>query len=272
MIISYSKYTAFLTNPEKFRLYYILGLVPEGDDTPTRMNMGRRRGTVFHALAEAKANDEYATTRKDLVAAHGLELIERCEDMLEVVPDLGPLFMVEHQFETPIGDGKHSIMGFIDHGYTVDGTRRLGDYKTTKGSRTKKELQDYFGTLETSAQSHFYLKAAAAAGEQMDMMTFHVIADRKSKDHKPTYSPIDVHVGPAEVERTMSMVYAACETIGFLTDVYGTDKPWPHSNNWPCSGDKFFCGYQTICGRGIPVGCTPPGFTQRFKHLIQLED
>jgi PD-(D/E)XK nuclease superfamily len=269
--ISYSKYTSFLTNPERFRLYYILGLTTEGDETPTRMNLGRRRGSCFHALYEAKGESRYEEGRRAVVKEHGEDLVVRCESMMEVVPDLGPMFLVEESFEIPILDGKHSIMGRIDHGFTVDGHERIGDFKTTKGNRTKKEISEYFGTLETSAQSHFYLKAAAALGHPTDLFTYHVVFDRKDKDSKPKYVPLDLHIGPAEVNRTMAEVYAACETIEFLTNEYGTDKPWPHSNNWPCCGDKFFCGYQGLCGRPVPKGCTPPGFTQRYKDLIQVE-
>jgi PD-(D/E)XK nuclease superfamily len=264
--ISYSQYTAFLTNPEKYRLYYRLGLTPEGDDTPTRMNMGRRRGSCFHKLREGEP-------REALIEKFGLTLVERCEDLALVAPDLGPLFFCEQEFEVPIGDGKHTIYGFIDHGYTnADGQEQLGDYKTTKGTRTKAETAQYFGNLETSSQSHFYLKAAAALGHPTGLFTYHVIFDRKDKNSKPRHVALDLpYIGPAEIERTMAEVYAACETIGFLTDSYGIEKPWPHSNNWPCCGDKAFCGYQGLCGRTLPKGVTPPGFTNKFKDLIQLE-
>jgi hypothetical protein len=269
--ISYSKYTSFLQNPEKFRLYYQLGLTPEGDETPTRMNMGRRRGSCFHEMSEAKSNGVFDEQLPAIVKKYGGDIVKRCNAMLSVVPDLGKMFLVEESFEVSILDGKHSIMGRIDHGFTVDGHERLGDFKTTKGTRTKKELNEYFGQLETSAQSHFYLKAAAALGHGTDLFTYHVILDAKDAKHTPTYIPIDLRIGPAEVERTMAEVYAACEAIEFMSNEYGDNKPWPHSNHWPCCGDKFFCGYQTLCGRTIPKGCTPPGFTQRYKDLIQLE-
>ena len=265
MRISYSKYTSFLQNPERFRLYYILGLTPEGDETPSRMNLGRRRGRCFHEMYEG-------TDRAALVKEYGADMVKRCEDMREVVPDLGPLTMVELSFEVPILDGKHSIIGRIDHGFTPpDSTFRLGDFKTTKGTRTKKEVGEYFGGLETSTQHHFYLKAANALGHPTDLFTYHVVFDRKDKDSKPRYVPIDLVVGPAEVSRTLAEVYAACEAIEFLTNEYGVEKPWPHSNHWPCCGDKFFCGYQGLCGRTIPKGCVPPGFTSKYKDLIQLE-
>ena len=265
MRISYSKYTAFLQNPERFRLYYGLGLTPEGDETPTRMNMGRRRGRCFHEMYEG-------TDRAKLIAEYGLEMVQRCEGMREVVPDLGPLSLIEESFEVPILDGKHSVIGRIDHGFSVDGHFRIGDFKTTKGTRTKKEIGEYFGGLETSTQSHFYLKAADALGHPTDAFTYHVVFDRKDKDSKPRYVPLDLVIGRAEVARTMAEVYAACEAIEFLTKTYGVEKPWPHSNHWPCCGDKFFCGYQSLCGRVIPKGCVPPGFTSRYKDVIETEE
>lgn len=273
MRISYSKYTSFLANPERFRLYYVLGLTPEGEETPTRWNLGRRRGRCFHALLENRSTG--TPTREAILAEHGAELVERCERMVSVLPELGPLEMVEQSFELPIGDGKHSVIGRVDHGFTADGHFRVGDFKTTKGSRTKKEVVEYFGELSTSSQAHFYLYAAAQLGKQTDLFTYHVIFDRKDKDSQPHYVPIDLDPqqnGPNAVARTMAEVYAACEAIEFLTKTYGPEKPWPHSNNWPCCGDRFFCGYQAICGRVMPKGCVPAGFTTRWKEKIQTEE
>lgn len=265
MKISYSKYTAYLANPERFRLHYMLGLTPDGDDTPSRMNLGRRRGKCFHAMYEG-------TEKAKLTKEFGKELFERCADMRSVVPDLGKLDWVEREFCTPILDGKHSINGRIDHRFfNYEGVQSLGDFKTTKGTRTKKEVTDYFGELSTSAQSHFYLRAAREFGEAIDRFTFHVVFDKKDKEHAPTYAPVNLIIGPAEVDRTMSMVYAACESIEFMENEYGTEKPWPHSNNWPCCSDRSFCGYQAICARMIPKGCEPEGFTYRWKEQIQSE-
>lgn len=276
MRISYSRYTAFLQSPERFRLHYMLGLTPEGDDTPNRMNMGRRRGRCFHELLEATAKGTIDKERSRLVHECGLDLVERCEDMLAVFPDVGPLSHVEESFEVPILDGKHSIVGRIDHTFGIVGDDvnpfTIGDPKTTKGSRTKKELVQYLGELETSSQSAFYLKAARELGFGTDYFRYHVILDRKDAKSKPQYIPLDLHIGRSDVERAMEGVYAAAEMIGFLKDTYGIERPWPHPNAWPCCGDKFFCGYQGLCGRTIPKGAEPDGFTYRWKEQIQSED
>jgi hypothetical protein len=262
--ISYSRYTAFLQNPERYRLHYELGLTPENDDAPTRMNMGRRRGSCFHSMYEG-------VPREDLIKQYGLELVKRVDDMRDVVPELGELTHVEEEFDVPILDGKHSINGRIDHGFVADGMFRLGDFKTTKGSRTKKELQEYYGELETSPQSHFYLYAGSVLGFPTELFTYHVILDKKDKDHKPQYVPLDLQpTGPMALERTMAEVYAACETIEALR-AYGIEKPWPHANKWPCTGDRFFCGFADLCGRTLPKGCAPQGFTNKYRDLIQLE-
>lgn len=264
--ISYSKYTAFQANMERFRLHYELGLTPENDETPSLMNFGRRRGSCFHELSEGKP-------RKDVLTKYGKEVLARAEAMIEVIPDFGPRDWIEREFETPIGDGKHSINGRIDHRFLADNAYAIGDFKTTKGTRTKADLIQYFGTLQTSAQSHFYLAAARAFGEPSELFTYHIVLDRKDKDHKPTYVRLDLPaIGNAELDRTLAEVYAACETIEFLEQTYGTDKPWPHSNNWPCCGDRGFCGFSDICGRCIPKGAVPPGFTTRYKELIQIEE
>jgi hypothetical protein len=260
--ISYSRYSAFLFNPEKFRLYYMLGLTPEGDDTPTMFNYGRRRGRCFHETYEG-------TPRPELVKEYGGELVLRCEDMREAVPDLGSMDWIEREFDIPIGDGKHSIIGRIDHRFTNrDGVRQPGDFKTTKGTRTKKETGDYFRDLENSTQHHFYLRAEREFEPQpTGLFCYHVIFDRKDKDHKPTYVPLELpYIGPAEVDRTMSAVYAAAECIEFLRQ-YGIDKPWPDSRRWMFSDE---C-YKQLAGRVIPKGAEPPGFTSRWKEQIEAE-
>jgi hypothetical protein len=258
--ISYSKYKTFTDNPEKYRLYYEIGLTPEGDETPTLWNFGRRRGRCFHELSEG-------LDRAALVKEYGAEMVARCELMREAVPDLGELDWIERSFEVPIQDGKHIIIGRIDHRFVNrDGVRHPGDFKTTKGTRTKKELGEYFADLERSTQHHFYLRAARE-WEASELFTYHVVLDRKNKDSKPTYVPIDLALGPAAVDRTMSSVYAACEAIEFLR-TYGIEKPWPDSRKWGFSDDA----YAGIAGRTIPKGAVPAGFTTRYREQIQTED
>lgn len=259
--ISYSRYTTFVNNPEHYRLSYELGLTPEGDDTPSLFNYGRRRGSCFHALMEG-------VPRADVVKSYGGELVKRCEEMQAVVPPLD-LDWVERSFEIPIMDGKHSIIGRIDHRYlNRDGIRQPGDFKTTKGTRTKAQLQDYYRGLEDSTQHHFYLRAEREwTDTPTGLFTYHIVFDRKDKDHKPTYVPLEIpYIGPEEVNRTMAAVYAACETILFLRE-YGIEKPWPDSRKW-C---VFNEAYRALAGRTIPKGCDPQGFTSRYKDQIQAE-
>lgn len=261
MRISYSRYSAFLRNQEKYRLYYELGLTPEGDDSPTIYNFGRRRGSAFHALMEGK-------DRAELVETYGLELVKRAEEMTLVTPHL-EMDWIERSFEIPILDGKHSIIGRIDHRFiNRDGLRQPGDFKTTKGTRTKKETVEYFRDLEESTQHHFYLKAELTYSEEpTGLFTYHVIFDRKDKDSKPRYVPLEIpYIGPAEVDRTMHCVYAACEEIEAMRE-YGIEKPWPDSRKWSIFDDL----YRGIAGRTIPKGAVPDGFTSRFKEQIQKE-
>lgn len=262
MRISFSKYKTFLDNQEKFRLFYGLGLTPEGDETPTLFNFGRRRGRCFHELAEGNP-------REQLVWEYGEDMVRRCEDMRLAVPDLGQVDWVERSFDIPIGDGKHSIIGRIDHRYTNrDGLMQPGDFKTTKGSRTKAQLSEYFKDLENSLQHHFYLRAEMEfEPNPTGLFTYHCVFDRKDKDHKPTYVPLELpYLGPAALNRSMAAIYAACEEIEFLTQ-YGVEKPWPDSHKW------FFGSeiYAEIAGRTIPKGAVPQGFTTRWKEQIQTE-
>lgn len=263
MKISYSRYSAFMTNMERFRMYYGLGIVPEGEAVASSSNYGRRRGTCTHAILDARAKGLPVTaeTFKDFPP----DLFWRCYKLAAVVPDLGPFLLSEQDFEIPIGDGRHSITGRLDHVFKRDDRLRLGDFKTTK-KRTKNEMAQYMGELETSPQAHFYLHAAAVLGYPTDQFTYHVLVDDKNA---PDYIPLDVKHGPAAVARKMSCVYAACEGIEFYTQSYGVDKPWPHSNAWPCNGDRFFCGYSSICERAMPNGCVPPGYVSRRSEVTE---
>lgn len=258
--ISFSKYSAFLQNPERFRLYYMLGLSPEGADTPSNFNYGRRRGSCFHAIQEARAKG----VRDSVITEHKFDqaLYERCVKLVEAVPGFGNVLVSEKEFELPIGDGKHSITGRIDHIVDDAGVIRVGDFKTTK-KRTKFEMQQYFGDLVTSSQSHFYVFAAAALGYETDQFLYHVCIDEKDK---PKHIPLDVRVTKLEVTRTMRHVYAACEAIEGLIERVGIDNPWPHSNHFPCAGDRFFCGYSAICGRTLPKGAAPQGFITKYPE------
>lgn len=241
----------------------MLGLTPEGDDTPTMFNFGRRRGRCFHEIYEGKP-------KKALIKEYGAEMVSRCEDMRLAVPDLGDLDWVERDFTIPIGDGKHSINGRIDHRFFDAGAdvRHPGDFKTTKGTRTKAQLQEYFKGLEDSTQHYFYLRAEREFSETpTGLFTYHCVFDRKDKEHKPTYIPLHLpYIGPAEVDRVMACVYAACEVIEALK-AYGIEKPWPDSRKWNFGDDP----YKEIAGRLLPKGAIPDGFTTRWKEQIQEE-
>lgn len=257
MKISYSRYSAFLTNPERYRLYYGLGLVPESDSIPGPMNYGRRRGTCVHAIHESNA------TGKKLEGTFEPGMVARCTRLVALLPDLGDVLLSEESFDCPIGDGKHQITGRLDHVVRKDGETSIGDLKSTK-KRTKKEMREYFDTLETSSQSHFYLYAAAKQfNYPTEEFTYHVLVDDKEK---PEHIALPLRFTPAEVNRTMMGVYAACEAIEGLIERVGLDKPWPHSNTWPCCGQKQFCGYGQICGRPLAPGFVPVGFISRHPE------
>lgn len=272
MKLDFSRYSAFVQNPERYRLRYVLNLAPENDDEPTFMNYGRRRGTCTHEILDAR-NVHHGNTEA-LTAAlfalrekHPADLFDRCCALADVMPDLGKFLISEKEFDLPVFDGSHhSTIGRIDHIFMEAGQPIVGDFKTAK-KRTKKEASQYLGELSTSFQVPFYLHAAKSMGYETDKFRFHVLIDEKDN---PDYLPLDVTMGPAEVERRLRHVRSACYSIeGLLRDV-GPDYPWPHANAWPCCGDKFMCGYGDICGLRIPPGVIPSGFVPRKEHLAQL--
>lgn len=273
MKLDFSRYSAYVQNPERYRLRYILNLVPENDEQPTFANYGRRRGTCTHEILDARAKHagnpaELKDSLIELRMKHPADLFDRCERLANVMPDLGEFLISEKEFDIPVFEGsKHSTIGRIDHIFLGKGNPVVGDFKTAK-KRTKKEAAQYLSELSTSFQVPFYLHAAKAMGYETDRFRFHVLIDEKDN---PDYLALDVTMGPAEVERRLRHVRAACYGIeGLLRDI-GPEYPWPHSNSWPCCGDKFMCGYGNICGMRIPPGVVPNGFTTRKEHLAQLE-
>lgn len=272
MKLDFSRYSAYVQNPERYRLRYVLNLIPENDNQPTFMNYGRRRGTCTHEILDARnTHQDIPAELKDALIAlrlkHPADLFDRCMKLADVMPDLGRFLVSEKEFDIPVFEGsKHSTIGRIDHIFMRDGKPCVGDFKTCK-KRTKKEAAQYLGELSTSFQVPFYLHASKAMGYETDTFIFHVLIDEKDN---PDYLALPVTMGPVEVERRLRHVRAACYAIEALTRDIGPDYPWPHSNSWPCCGDKFMCGYGDICGLRIPPGILPNGFTSRKEHLAQL--
>ena len=266
MKLDFSRYAAYVSNPERYRLRYVLNLVPENDSVPTFMNYGRRRGTCTHELLDARA---IGTDPETLRPKYPADLFDRCLKLAAVLPaDLGEVLVSEREFDIPIFEGsRHSLIGRIDRIYRKDGKPVVRDFKTAK-KRTKKELGQYLGELTTSFQVPFYLAAAKSMGYETDEFVFDVLIDEKDN---PEHLAWPVKMGPAAVERCLRHVRSACIAIEGLLQNPGADYPWPHSNAWPCCGDRFMCGYGEICGRRIPRGCVPTGFVTRKEHLSQLE-
>jgi hypothetical protein len=265
MKLDFSRYSAYVQNPERYRLRYVLNLAPEHDEQPTFANYGRRRGTCTHEILDARATGKEV---KALRNRFPTDLFDRCEKLANVMPNLGKFLISEKEFDIPVFEGsKHSTIGRIDHIFMENGPV-VGDFKTAK-KRTKKEAAQYLSELSTSFQVPFYLHAAKHMGYETDRFRFHVLIDEKDN---PDYLPLDVEMGPAEVEKRLRHVRAACYGIeGLLRDI-GPEYPWPHSNAWPCCGDKFMCGYGNICGLRIPPGVVPGGFVTRKEHLAIMEN
>src|SRR5579862_9675753 len=102
MKLDFSRYSAYVANPERYRLRYQLNLAPENDDVPTFMNYGRRRGTCTHEILDMLAQDfdgdsvAFADAERALKAKHPADLYDRCRKLADVLPaDMGECVVSE---------------------------------------------------------------------------------------------------------------------------------------------------------------------------------
>lgn len=254
MRLDNSRYTAFLANPEKYRLTYEQNLVPV--QTPFAL----ARGGHFHKLNEARNKSLSPVDTKALLIKNHVEEKARQSgealfssfkrrydghgDFALAFDDDKPL--AELEFDLPIPRSGHRIVGAIDEVISYKGDLWVGDTKTAnaKATEAKKKLE-----FNLSSQPLFYINAARMMGYPVVGMLYRVVTEH----NPPNHWIIPVRKSERQLSVALLSIHQVAEQIEFMRAKFGIDNPWPHSHqSYPCSWEsngKSACEYSSICMR-----------------------
>lgn len=280
MKIDPTRYRMFWQNPERYRMREARKLSPVEPKAGTfasLLSYGRRRGTCYHEFRDGDYRQvPTAEVAESLRSGGGFEEkeIEAGSRMAAAVKARYGDWKVlanEMEFEYPIPDSPHSIVGRIDHIIDRgDNFVFIGDYKTSK-PRTKKEMNRKIDEYAADCQVDAYYLGARQKRFDPHGFLFRIIVD-----HGPD-KPVEIierETGRTglELKQFARGVAMTCDLIEYLTKTYGTERPWPHLPNWPCLGDKTFCGFKNECCKYQATGYIPEGFQPAIEHLAILRD
>lgn len=280
MHIDNSRYSAWWSNPELYRLTYEVNL------SPKEVNYYFGRGIHLHALNEARnkqlsSADTLAMTAKNLGISQKSKQVGEAlfasfkkqydgDDRFQLLYDDGkPLAEIE--FNVPIPGSPHSIVGRIDELLQYKGEPWIGDLKSAnaKTSEDKKKIE--FGY---SSQPLFYINAMRMIGYPVKGMLYRVVTEHVPPRHWVIESKRTEH----QLAEGLRSIHQTCETILMYRKTFGIDRPWPHLNSYPCSFSDFqgksACQYAGICQRPT-ADLTEEDlaeFTTRIDHLDVLRE
>lgn len=260
MKIDSSRYRLFRENPEEFRLKEMWKIVPESSGSGTSfITFGRRRGSAFHDLMDGKEPD----------ASYGSDAITTAKSMYEANRLYGrdtTVLWTEKEFDIPIPDSTHRMVGRIDSLVERYGEIFVQDYKTTR-NRTQAEMDDYRSKLQQGPQVDFYLSACPEATKLVYRILW----------KKPTKNGPEIKISELTCTRTKQQlaafqygVHMTCWTIENWVKEFGIRRPWPKAVALPVSPE--FYGYKDdVYGRDIYTVEGLEGYKPRVEHLDCLK-
>jgi len=268
--ISNSEYTAFLNNPERYRLMY---KAPLGDKktgiSPAQRSFWLDRGSVFHLLMEAH-NKGWSKEKTDAKLKEGqfdakatqngqalfASFSQRynCDKRFSIQQWNESNIASEIEFEAKIPGSPHSIIGKMDELISYcEGTTNsdaglwVGDYKTANAKATENKKRIEF---EDSSQSDFYINAMRLLGRPVKGMLYRVVTEH----NPPQHYVIPVTRSDSRLDVSLLNIHQVAEMITMMMDTFGIDKPWPHpGSSFPCNwrgiNNKSMCEFETLCRR-----------------------
>lgn len=263
MRISNSEFTAFLNNPERYRLMY---KAPLGDKktgiSPAQRSFWLDRGSAFHLLMEAhnKGWSKEQTDAKlkeggfDVKATqngHALYLSftqrYRGDERFRLQDWEHGIVASEIEFEAKIPGSPHSLIGKMDELIEYEGTIWVGDYKTANAKATENKKRIEF---EDSSQSDFYINAMRLLGRPVKGMLYRVVTEH----NPPQHYVIPVIRSDSRLDVALLSIHQVCEMITMMMDTFTASKPWPHpGSSFPCNwygiNGSSNCEYSTLCRR-----------------------
>lgn len=263
MKISNSEYTAFLNNPERYRLMY---KAPLGDKktglSPAQRSFWLDRGSVFHLLMEAQ--------NKSWPQEKIAEKIKEGSFDAKATQNGQALFMAfrqryngdkrfsiqqwdEHQvaseieFEAKIPGSPHALIGKMDELIEFEDSLWVGDYKTANAKATENKKRIEF---EDSSQSDFYINAMRLLNRPVKGMLYRVVTEHVPSQHYV----IPITRPESRLDVSLLSIHQVAETIQMFMNTFGCDVPWPHpGSSFPCNwrgiNGKMMCEYADLCRR-----------------------
>ena len=268
MKIDASRFTAFWSNPDKFRLreYWRLSPVePSAGSFASLLSFGRRRGTVFHEFMDGNYRQVTAEQTVQEVKDGGFsdKEISVAKGMAEVaLARYGAQEYLAHEalFEVAIPDSSHSLVGRIDSVVRVDDEVFVRDYKTSK-YRTKKELTYKGAEYCRGVQVPFYLLGARSLGFEPTRFVYSLVSPSKRDNSGFQITEFSTERTAAELRQLMRSVHITCELILWLKGTFGVEQAWP------VLPETFSSGYESLLGRRMYPEFIPEGYQPKIEHL-----
>lgn len=253
MRIDYTRLSKFLSNPERYRLSQCWNLSPKVPKTGmARMfKRGMFRGLALHELLDEGIKDISVYTPEEVQDAQ-----EMADLFRRTYPDEKPLAK-EIDFEYPIPDSPHTLVGRIDHIITREGPV-VGDIKSC-GTCTKKELQQRIEAYLGNWQSRCYLLGSRSLGYDIRSFLFRIVQRKEIHERWVAYSSLDLN-------KFARQIHQVCCMIEFMQSEFGIEQPWPSLK------EKYHTGFETIAGIRMYAGYIPDGFEPRTEHLSILTE
>jgi hypothetical protein len=251
--IDNSRYSAFTSNPEMYRLVY------EKNYVPVTQSYYFGRGIHLHQLNEARNK---ATVSMKNLKSVDQKISSKSKQMGEalfaayakrwngdktflLLHDAGvPLAEVE--FDLPIPGSPHRIVGKMDEIVQYNGDPWVGDIKTAnaKASEAKKKIEFGF-----ASQPIFYINAARMLGYPVKGMVYRVVTEHTP----PKHWVIESKRTDYQLAQGLISIHQIAETIQMYKKTFGIEKPWPHLWPYPCNYPQYdgspTCEYAGICNR-----------------------
>lgn len=268
MNISNTSYTMFWSNPEKFRLYKLLGL------DPNEKSLALLRGTYFHLLAEQYVKGYDDNWLSDAAVHEGVT-DEAKEAALLLFPTLkdyidnreGEVLYAEPEININIG--KHIFYvrpdAIIKNGIMIF----ANEYKTAGAQRKLYEF-------EKEWRANTQAEAAYVGAEQLGHTIQFVDVVIVQEGTPPILSLQRVTRTNHEIKHYLRAVEQTADIIEFLIDKWGIEKPWPHvvqsiwNSDMRGACNNKWCEYQDVCRQELTG--IPEGFKLNEKHAQETKE